>query len=476
MPLSDWTYNKTVSAARTIRIVYTIKENDIYERRVARLTSTQWSETMTTYSPVDYVSRRWVENGQVYEEMDRQWVVSVKETWTRDTIASINGNLVKWCLENNLGLPDGDCVKYSITENTYEVIDTQGPRLSEEKTREEIDYLELLGSLNINDYGPIGGASLSGGSRVISQITVVKHAWSGEESSTAVWNGVRSWREYTKTSTSRWLAYGLTQEGQQAASEMLKQEDGTGAPTQEVVASALELKYDGTEIQTSTGRLQVAARPNDEEIAKDDIQNDTGDIDPQALGSGSVYSSDGADGSSQEPASADFDFGTDAIDWQDYAGINPETNEPDWAPFVDGDWQDYDQDSNGDGVPDWAAELPTAGGLPNGPGTSSVQQYDMPFAPDDYYGPNGTLIKGKAAQAARRYAETMNALKAANAFGLNVTTAVQKVGTQPLAPLYLNAGGLRVQTRMNGTAWAFGNMGIVVSSDLMLAGVVAKTA
>lgn len=475
MTLADWTYDKTISAARTIRIVYTTKNaNDEYERRVAVLTSTQWSETLTQYEPIRYISRRWSENGQDYGEFDEQWVTAVKETWTRDTIASINGSLVKWCLENGHGLPKGDCIKYSRTEYKYLVFEGDGPQLYRENTREEIDFLELLGSLNISNYGPINGQELAAGQRLVSQMTEVQHDWWQGDKTIALDTGRRTWRDYTRTKTSRWLAYGLTQEGQQAAAEMLRLEDGTGNPTWEVIDSALGLKYDGTEVRTSTGRLNVIGRPSDEEIAQDDIIADDGDVDPSEVGAGEVYSSQDFNRSGVGDAVSGFDLGEDGFSWSSYSGIGG-NGEPEWSIMVDGDWQDYDKDSNNDGIPDWADELPKAGNGSSG-GTSSVVTYDMPFPPDDYYGPGGKLILGKAPQAARKYGETMNALKAANAYGVNITTAVQKVSTQPLAPLYLNAGGLRVQTRMNGTAWAFGNLGIVVSSDLLLAGVVAKTA
>jgi hypothetical protein len=477
MTLEDWTYDKTISAARTINIVYTIKNaNDQYERKIAKLTSTQWSETLTTFQYIEYISERWTENGREYCKIDGQWVTAIKETWTRDTIASINGSLVKWSLENGHGLPSGDIYKYSRTEYKYLVFEGDGPQLYTEYTREEIDFLELLGSLNISDYGPINGESLSAGSYLVSQETRVQHDWWQGNKTIDLYNGIRTWRDYTRTKTSRWLAYGLTQEGQQAASEMLRQEDGTGNPTWEVIDSALNLKFDGTETRTSTGRLQVAGRPSDEEIAQDDIKAGDGDVDPDEVGSGDVYSSEDYGKGDPGDASSGFDFGSDDFNWQDYTGVDPDTGVPEWANLVDGDWQDYNQDSNNDGTPDWVDELPSGGGGGGGGGTSSVAQYDMPFPPDDYYGPNGQLVAGNAAQAAKKYGETINALKAANSFGFNVTTAVQKVSTQPLAPLYLNAGGLRVQTRMNGTAWAFGNMGIVVSSDLLLAGVVARTA
>jgi hypothetical protein len=467
MSQTDWSQDKTISPARPINIVYTIKNaNDQYERRVARLMSTQWSENYTYFEQIFYRKERWNEGGSTYVTYGDEWVTSWKSTTTRDTIASVNGSLVKWCLENGHGLPSGDVFKYSYTTYRYVVFEGEGPRLRFERTIEYIDFMELLGSLNISDYGPIGGETFAAGEALESQITEVEYEWFYSDG-----------REYTKTSTSRWIAFGLTQEGQQAAAEMFRQEDGTGNASWEVIDSALQLKYDGTEVRSSIGRVQLPSRPSDQDIAQDDILDDTGDIVDGEAGSAEVYGSWGAGDAGD--ASEGFDFGTSGIDWQDYNGTNPDTGEPYWASFIDGDWTDYTGDSNDDGVPDWVDELPTPGGGGSGGGsggTSSVAQYDMPFPPDDYYGPNGQLIAGNAAQAAKKYGQTMNALKAANSFGINVTTAVQKVGTQALSPLYLNAGGIRVQTRMNGTAWAFGNMGIVVSSDLLLAGVVARTA
>jgi len=70
----------------------------------------------------------------------------------------------------------------------------------------------------------------------------------------------------------------------------------------------------------------------------------------------------------------------------------------------------------------------------------------------------------------------LQALKAGYAYGFNITTSAERLPTTPFSPVYVNAAGLSVATRINGTSWAFDQSGLVVSSDLMLCGVAGRIA
>lgn len=480
---TNWNYDKTVSPAKTIVIKYVKEVNGTFVQQTARLKSTAWSETINVYNTVSYKTREYYEKNDkgVFEkktEWSNEEVLSSKVTTTRDTVASVNGALVKWCLEKGEGLPQGDMIKQSRTEYKYTVRDFQGVKPYSERTEEWIDEIELIGSLNINDYEAIGGGSLSAGTSILSQITEVEYEeFNGD---ITVYNeGTKdeysSYRQYNKVKTKRWLSAGLTQEGQQAAAEMLKLEDGTGTVSWSVIKDfAPELTFEGTEIRSSIGKLQYTAKPSEQQEAADEIKDPTDpELDPDQLGAGSVALS--GNDAAAAGASSIFDLDSQGTDWNDYAGDSNGDGVPDWADWLpDGeDWTDYDQDSNGDGVPDWGDYVPGGGG--GGDDKPTTVTYDMPFPPDDYYDNNGNLVRGNAAQAAAKYGQTLNSLTAATAYGFNITTAADRVASQPLSSIYVEAGGVRVQGQMNGTSWAMGNMGLVVSADVMLSGAVSRS-
>ncbi len=483
---TDWTYDKTISPSKTIVIKYAKEVDGTFVQQTARLKSTSWSTTINIYNKVRFKSREYYERNdegklELKTEYSEEDVLSSKITTTRDTVASVNGSLVKWCLENSEGLPDGDIVKLSMTDYEYVVRDFIGVKPLTERTEEWIDEIELIGSLNINDYKAIGGGSLSAGTSILSQVTEIEYEeFNGDVTyyNFQTKDEYASYRQYNKVKTKRWLAAGLTQEGQQAAAEMLKLEDGTGLLSWGIIKEfAPELTFEGTEIRSSIGKLQYTAKPTEQELAADEITNPTDpELSSDEVGPGNVWLSGGEELS--PTADQIFDLDGSATDWSDYQGDTNGDGVPDWADWIPegDDWTDYDQDSNDDGIPDWADELPGGGGGGGGGSDKpTTVTYDMPFAPDDYYDNNGNLVRGNAAQAAAKYGQTLNSLTAASAFGFNITTAADRVATRPLSHIYVEAGGIRVQGQMNGTSWAMGNMGLVVSADVMLSGAVSRS-
>lgn len=483
MSYSDWTYDKTISTPKWIVIKYAIEEGGTFVSKTARLRSTSWSSSLSTYSTASYAARDVYERdeqGNVSKrtEYESEEVLSTKVTITRDTIASVNGALVKWCLENGHPIPSGDIYRLSVTKYEYAVKDYQGVSPRSEETTELIDEIELIGSLNINDYEAIGGAGLAAGNETVTS-SLTKIEYEEFKGDINVYNqGTRdqfaTWREYNKTKTQRWTAAGLTQEGQQTAAELLKQEDGTGAVSWSVIRDfAPALSYEGIEVRSSIGRLQYSSKPSDQDLAQAEIlQPDDDDLSADNVGPGSISLS-GSDVYIADIAQV-FDLDETSLDWTDYSGDSNGDGIPDWVDWVpEGtDWQTLTGDSDGDGVPDWVAIVPDGGGS----APPSALTYDMPFAPDDYLDNSGQVVRGNAAQAAAKYGATLNSMRAASSYGFNITTAMDRVGTGHLAPVYVKAGGIRVAGRMNGTSWAMGNMGIVVSADVMLSGAVSRSA
>ena len=234
----------------------------------------------------------------------------------------------------------------------------------------------------------------------------------------------RSGRVYTQSKTTRRLSYGLTQEGQQTASKSL---ESAAANVAEIVDGMKGLVLDGIEVRSSIGRAESPTRPSGEDLLNDYIRSDD----------------------------------------------NPEVD----GYLVD----EYGPSEVGSSSSYEPFESPSASILFGGnTAFPAVETTRLPFAPDTTLVLNGqgviTRIPSGAEQAAREYALMLQALKAGYAYGFNITTSAERLPTTPFSPVYVNAAGLSVATRINGTSWAFDQSGLVVSSDLMLCGVAGRIA
>lgn len=395
----DWTYEKTISTPTEIKVKYSDAGGNPAE---VQLKSTTWSETTSEYTTIRYYDRQ--------EQLQSTDVVLTRVSFTRGTAAAVNGVYVAWRLSNQLGLPTGDANREGRTTYAYYVT-SDGPLLTEEVTEEYISGYEFAGSLNIKDYT---GITLSP-DYVLASKTITRYEQ-------FILPSGRSWN---KTSTTRYIAAGLTQEGQQSASEQIALDEGDGVITLAVLQAMTVLTCDGTEVRTAIGRVPTPSRPAGQEVLAADIEDlkekTSADYSSDTLGAGSWTLNEPAVAASDKGrVGLTFDYGTPGVD----------------------------------AVADY-----------------SIDTYRQPYSPDSYYDANGNLIDGKAPQAAQQYGETLNALKAGYAYGFNITTACQHLPSQPFAPLMVNAAGLSVATRINGTSWAFDNSGIVASSDLILCGV-----
>lgn len=388
--MDDWTFEETIGAPATIKIEFMDPSG---AAQTAELISTTWSKTYTTYITWEYTDRD--------DKPQTQDVAVRVVTDTRSTVAAVNGSLVKWKLQRGEGLPAGDAMRQGVTVNEW-ITTKDGPRMIRSTTEEFISEYELAGSLNINDYtGFTPGTAMVQASRTINEYNEI----SGPNIRTA-----------TKTSTSRYQALGLNQEGQQALSKQLQEDPGTGVVTNKVFNAAKALVFDGTEVQTSIGRAPMPVRPSGYELLANELLNPT---DPEA-----------EDGST--------DSGSTTTDETDSSGSV--TVRFDFTGLGLGSEIDY-------------------------------AYYSLPFTPDLYQGRTGRYA---AELAAREYARCLNGLKAAYAFGFNITTSADRLPSLPLSPLFINAAGLSVAMRVNGVSWAFDASGLVASADMMLCGVAGR--
>ena len=218
-------------------------------------------------------------------------------------------------------------------------------------------------------------------------------------------------RDTTKTQTSRWMARGETSEGKTYFANALRKSPSL-INLSSLVHQLESLVFEGTEIQIEVGRVPVPVKPSDQDIARDEIANGLAD-----------------DGTSDGPVTEHFVEGVVLFDGAVYESDN---------------------------------SIVTA-------------QYTMPYAPDDHFEiDNGTqvLVPGGAEQAATAFGQLESALDIGHAFGQNIVTGWNEAPSLDLAPLYIQLAGIEGAFLADSVQYAWGPEGMVVSSDLMLLGVV----
>lgn len=101
-------------------------------------------------------------------------------------------------------------------------------------------------------------------------------------------------------------------------------------------------------------------------------------------------------------------------------------------------------------------------------------EYDMPYAPDDYFEyikKIRKLIRGNATTAAEAFGRTESALDIGHAYGQNIVIGWNDAPTLPLSPVYVQLAGIEGAFLADSVSYAWGPEGMVVSSDLLLLGV-----
>lgn len=256
--MSDWTFSETIAPPRTITVRYANQQG---QQQSVALTSTDRGQTTSTFRPFTYLN----EEGAT-EVTD---VVVRKIETKRTTQASINGALVAGRLAAGLSLPSGDAI--TEIETTYEYnTSTSGPVLAKERTETRLTLAEFAGGLAVPSYE----AYTPGTSLITSTIRETMNFTATSADG----------REVTRTETSTWIAYGLTQEGQQSFNEQMKQTltvaldpDIGGAYIEDSVMSMIPLVFQGTEVRTEIGRAPIPTKPPTHSITRDAINAGQGD-------------------------------------------------------------------------------------------------------------------------------------------------------------------------------------------------------
>jgi hypothetical protein len=256
--MTNWTYDNTVSDPRTITIQY-VTENGT--SRSVSLSSVDTSETEIAYTRMTYADARGME--------DAADVAVLKVERRRTTQASVNGALVANRLSRGEGLPAGDAI--TIIETGYESeTSVDGPVLIKERIETSITTSELAGSLAVPSYEHY----TPGTDLFLSTVRELAHSTVFDDTGAAT----------TRTTAKTWIAYGFTQDGQQAFAEQMRQlassdiePSAWGGSISAAVSSMKVLVFQGTEVQTNAGRPSPPTKPSDQAINRNEItENDTG--------------------------------------------------------------------------------------------------------------------------------------------------------------------------------------------------------
>lgn len=111
----------------------------------------------------------------------------------------------------------------------------------------------------------------------------------------------------------------------------------------------------------------------------------------------------------------------------------------------------------------------------NADDSTTSATYDMPYAPDDHFEfIKGVrkLVQGGSRAAAEAFGRMESAMDIGHAYGQNIVTGWNEAPSLPLSPVYLRVAGIEGAFLLDSCSYAWGPEGMVVSSDLMLLGVV----
>jgi hypothetical protein len=256
--MTNWTYDNTAASPRTINIQYVTEDGTANS---VSLTSVDTSQTDIAYTRMDYTDILGMQNAAD--------VAVLKVEQRRTTQASVNGALVANRLSRGGGLPPGDAT--TTIETQYECeASVDGPVLISERIETSITTSELAGSLAVpsyEDYTP-------GVQMFLSTVRELNHATVFDDAGAAT----------TRTTAKTWIAYGLTQDGQQSFAEQMRQLQSSsidpsewGTKIDSAVESMKALVFQGTEVQTSAGRPAAPTKPSDQAINRNELtENDTG--------------------------------------------------------------------------------------------------------------------------------------------------------------------------------------------------------
>jgi hypothetical protein len=220
----------------------------------------------------------------------------------------------------------------------------------------------------------------------------------------------------TRRATNKTLAYGYTQQGQQAFAT--RREKGLSV----LYSDAFILVDAGTETITNTGReVTLQSRPSSADRSNAAYNDNTNGANGSAGGDTVTTASATASASS-----------------------------------------------------DWRTESEAQIELAVGSAAAQRRiEFSLPYAPDDRFIKTSsdplkyTSVRSDAASKATTYGRVQNRLLLGNRNGINLQVSPERLPAAPFEPLYVEANGLTAQYRANGTSWAFDGNGIVASVDAL---------
>jgi len=98
---------------------------------------------------------------------------------------------------------------------------------------------------------------------------------------------------------------------------------------------------------------------------------------------------------------------------------------------------------------------------------NNSQVFSVPFLSDDIVNDDGTISDGEAVSEAARYAMEQNQLLIGHRLGMQVTTGLGILPSNPLHPFHLSSNGITATYRLNGTSFAFDANSCMVSTDAL---------
>ena len=241
----DFEIDETISPPTKARIPYNV--DGVKNEKVVNYIP--YSRTTTRYITLNYT------DSQSGEQRTAD-VVSSRESVTVNILAAANPVLCKSYLENGISAALSiEAWQVTNTTTTY-TIGPDGPRAEQEIVDEYISEFMFSGSMGIQEY-------------VIDDEPVVLSNNLIHASQTNTEYQINEAMGVTKTLTTRYLCWGLTQEGSQLAAALASQATAVGDITA-LIADMTAFVCDGTRIQNTQGRdFGVQLRPSEQDEARD---------------------------------------------------------------------------------------------------------------------------------------------------------------------------------------------------------------
>lgn len=107
---------------------------------------------------------------------------------------------------------------------------------------------------------------------------------------------------------------------------------------------------------------------------------------------------------------------------------------------------------------------------PTPTGAGRFLEFSIPYPPDDFYSPNGLIIRSRAQEVARRFGRIQNKLLHGNRNGMNIQTVPEYLPQNPFDSFAISVRGSMAAYRINGMTWTMDSNGIVVGVDALLWG------